>query len=71
MRTILILIAVVIVILAARRLYATTRRGNSRQIKSGQMVQCARCGIYIPESEALGFRGRHYCSAAHRDADND
>jgi uncharacterized protein len=71
MRTILILIAVVIVILAARRLLAAPRRGNNPQIKSGQMVQCARCGIFIPETEALSHHGHHYCSPAHRDADHD
>jgi uncharacterized protein len=71
MRTIIILIAVVIVVLAARRLLATPRRGNKPQIKSGQMVQCAHCGMFIPETEALSDHGHHYCSPAHRDADRD
>jgi uncharacterized protein len=29
------------------------------------MVQCAHCGIYIPEQEALVNGDRFYCSAAH------
>lgn len=32
------------------------------------MVQCARCGVHLPQSEALDRDGRHYCSADHRDA---
>ena len=71
MRNLLILIAVVIIILAVRRLLANPGRGNRPQIKSGQMVQCAHCGMFVPETEALSRNGRHYCSAAHRDADSD
>jgi uncharacterized protein len=71
MRTILILIAIVIVILAARRLFTTPRRVNNPQIKSGQMVQCAHCGMFVPEMEAISHHGHHYCSPAHRDADRD
>jgi len=34
-----------------------------------RMVQCAECDTYLPESEALtATGGRHFCSAAHRDA---
>lgn len=36
--------------------------------KSERMVKCARCGLHVPESEALRAAGRFYCSAAHRDA---
>ncbi|MFV0370599.1 MAG: PP0621 family protein [Azonexus sp.] len=32
------------------------------------MVACARCGVYLPASEALpGPQGRHFCSPQHRD----
>jgi uncharacterized protein len=33
------------------------------------MVDCARCGLHLPASEALrDARARAYCSTAHRDA---
>jgi uncharacterized protein len=33
-----------------------------------QIVQCAQCGLRLPESEALLRDARHYCSIEHRDA---
>ncbi|MEP6505470.1 MAG: PP0621 family protein [Betaproteobacteria bacterium] len=33
------------------------------------MVDCARCGLHLPASEALlDAQGRGYCSSAHREA---
>ncbi len=71
MRILLTLLAVVIVVLIARRLLAPPRPVRRPPAAPGNMVRCNRCGMYIPESEALGQRGRHYCSAEHRDADRD
>ena len=32
------------------------------------MVACARCGVYLPASEALpGPRGTYFCSSQHRE----
>ncbi|MFN3883942.1 MAG: PP0621 family protein [Rhodocyclaceae bacterium] len=31
-----------------------------------KMVSCARCGVHLPESEAVAAQGRHYCSDEHR-----
>jgi uncharacterized protein len=33
-----------------------------------RMVRCAHCDVHLPESDALLSQGRHYCSAAHREA---
>jgi uncharacterized protein len=33
----------------------------------GTMVRCARCGLHVPESEALKCGEQYYCSARHRD----
>lgn len=30
------------------------------------MVRCARCGLHVPEPEALQQAGRYYCSEQHR-----
>lgn len=33
------------------------------------MVQCAHCGVHLPEGDTLkDGHGLHYCSAAHRQA---
>lgn len=32
------------------------------------MVQCARCGVYLPAGEALRVAEAYYCCAAHRPA---
>jgi uncharacterized protein len=71
MRTLLILIAVIIVVLTVKRLFSAPRPEKNLQTHSGKMLQCAHCGMYVPETEALSHRGRDYCSAAHRDADQD
>ncbi|MFJ1252783.1 PP0621 family protein [Cupriavidus sp. CuC1] len=35
------------------------------------MVQCARCGVHLPQGEAIAYRGLHYCRRAHLPADSD
>ncbi|MDE2089725.1 MAG: hypothetical protein KGJ12_06875 [Gammaproteobacteria bacterium] len=42
-----------------------------RQAMPGKMVRCARCGLHVPENEALHASGRHYCSEQHRRADKN
>lgn len=70
-RTLFILIAVAIIVLVARRLWHKPREPVQRQLKSGNMVQCTDCGVYLPESEALQRNGRYYCSQAHLEAANE
>ncbi len=31
-----------------------------------QMVNCAHCGLYLPQNEAIGGDGRYFCCAEHR-----
>ena len=31
-----------------------------------QMVVCARCGVYVPASEALATDGQFFCNEQHR-----
>jgi uncharacterized protein len=35
------------------------------------IVRCARCGLHVPEREALQHAGRYYCSEQHRLEDGD
>ncbi len=38
-------------------------RDDERHVEN--MVSCARCGLHVPESEAVHREGKHYCSEAH------
>ena len=52
----------------------TRRRGiDSRQPppSAQHMVRCARCGLHVPEREALQHAGRYYCSAQHQLEDGE
>lgn len=55
--------------------YLLLKRGSRRQAQrrqeapaasAQQMVACAHCGVYVPESESIASEGRHYCSEPHR-----
>ena len=70
MRTLLIFIALILIVAVGKRLLLSSRRPPSRHEISGSMVQCARCGMYVPRDEALTGNGRFYCSPAHRDEDH-
>jgi uncharacterized protein len=52
-------------------------RPRRRRPVSGQrppsvqnMVRCARCGLHVPEREAIQHGGRYYCSAQHQIEDD-
>jgi len=66
----LILIAIVMAIVWLMR---GDRRGRQQQRTRGgdsaageRMVQCARCGVYLPLGEAIAAEGRYFCSEEHR-----
>lgn len=69
MRTLVIIILLVLIVIIARRLWQSPQTPAGRRQKNGQMVQCANCGIYLPEQEALQRAGHYYCSQAHLDED--
>ena len=45
------------------------REKASRNLPAETMVQCAHCGLHIPEKQAVRASGHTYCSPEHRDAD--
>jgi uncharacterized protein len=49
---------------------AGAQRAGARALaKPEAMVDCARCGLHLPASEALSdAAGQRYCCAEHRDA---
>ncbi|MBP0622865.1 PP0621 family protein [Cupriavidus consociatus] len=39
---------------------------NAGQAESAEpMVQCAQCGVHLPQGEAIAWRGLHYCRRSH------
>ena len=71
MRTILIFIALAVIAMIIKRLWQSSGPAENRQIPSGKMVQCAHCGIYTPEADAMKHHSKYYCSQAHVDAHKD
>lgn len=47
---------------------AAARRGEQakRPQAAERMVACARCGVHLPESEAIEGDGGRFCSEEHR-----
>jgi uncharacterized protein len=39
---------------------------KEEQPSSEAMVQCARCGVHLPQSGAILADGKHFCCEAHR-----
>lgn len=47
----------------------SARSGRGRRKPSAEaepMVQCARCGVFVPASEAVRAGGQTFCCEAHR-----
>lgn len=68
MRTLLIFIALALIVMVGKQLLRKPRPDTAQREITGRMVQCARCGMFVPADEALERDGRHYCSREHRDA---
>ncbi len=47
----------------------SAERPRDHEPRVENMVSCARCGLHVPESEAVHRDGRHYCSEAHARGD--
>ena len=68
MRFIIILIALAVIVMVLKRLWLTPKRKKNGRIAFNRMVQCAHCGIYTPETDAILHGDKYYCSQAHVDA---
>jgi uncharacterized protein len=67
-RLILILIALFVLIWLLRSALAGRKRGGEQappQAGKGDLVQCAHCGVHLPQAEARSAGGRSYCSEEH------
>jgi uncharacterized protein len=68
---VLIVLAVLVVWLIRRALRTPSRpesgggrHGDGRRLE-GDLVACAHCGVYLPQSEARAKEGAAYCSEEH------
>jgi uncharacterized protein len=62
---------VLLVVLAAIVVRRLTRKPPARRPSrrpAQRMVRCARCGIHVPEAEAVGDGERLFCSVEHQRA---
>ncbi len=50
---------------AARTSRPSRPASASRDGNAEAMVQCAQCGVHLPQSEAIAWRGLHYCRRSH------
>jgi uncharacterized protein len=68
LRILLIVIVVALVLMYLKRSFNNRRQPPAGQSRS-DMLRCDYCGVFVPKSESVSARGRHYCSSAHLDAD--
>lgn len=79
MRNLILFVLVLVGIWWVRRALANKRArgggaGRSARTEGGgksargmeRMIECAHCGVHVPESEGLSEAGRFYCCDAHR-----
>ncbi|MCP1313739.1 MULTISPECIES: PP0621 family protein [unclassified Halomonas] len=59
---------------AGLKLYSLYRQHKLSQqkrpperVEGGAMVRCRWCDVHVPESEALRFEEKWFCSSAHRE----
>ena len=59
------LLALIVYAVLRSRLRGTASKGSD-QAPVEDMVACARCGVNVPRSEAVEYRGLLFCSDEHR-----
>jgi uncharacterized protein len=68
----ILLLVIFAVIFIARTLGAAGRREREEKTdvrrvgKEERVVPCAHCGIHVPESAAIEWQGKRFCSDEHR-----
>ncbi|MFO7189216.1 MAG: PP0621 family protein [Pseudomonadota bacterium] len=62
----LVVVALFFLVRAMLRAPAARRQGGESGREPERMVNCKRCGLYVPVSEAVEDHGDYYCSEQHR-----
>jgi uncharacterized protein len=68
-RLILLLFLALVAYLLLKGSKAPSRPGKHKVASdrpAERMVECAHCGVHLPESESLSVGGKHFCSEEHR-----
>ncbi len=68
-RVLIFLLGIALVVWILFRLARSPSVGKSTKKPVDDMVCCARCGTFVPRSEAIREGDRNYCSTKHRDED--
>ena len=66
LRLIIILVGLWLVLTIIKRAMASLQKPPPDKPTVAKMVVCARCGVHIPESEAVRDGDRCFCSEEHR-----
>lgn len=45
-------------------------QSDKKEVPAEMMVPCARCGVYVPKSEAYFKNNKYYCCSQHLREDN-
>ena len=65
-KLLLLILAAVVVWRLAKGFRGKDAAGRAPEAAPEQMVNCAHCGLYFPQSEAVREGGRYFCCAEHR-----
>ncbi|MFA5913479.1 MAG: PP0621 family protein [Burkholderiales bacterium] len=65
-KLLLLILAVVVLWRLAKGSRRKERADSAPKPVPERMVSCAHCGLYLPQSEAIGEEGRYFCCAEHR-----
>lgn len=68
-RVLIFLLGIALVVWILFRLARSPSIEKHGKKQVDDMVRCARCGTFVPRSEAIHEGDRDYCSAQHRDED--
>lgn len=74
-KLIILAIAIWLVITILKRYRKSLDQSDASATNGGRdsesMVQCAHCGIHLPQSESVQSDGQYFCSQAHVHAPKD
>jgi uncharacterized protein len=65
-KLLILLILALVVYLAIKAAFRPRPRRGGGASAAEDMVACERCGVNLPRSEALAWRGRYFCCEEHR-----
>lgn len=70
-RLLAIVFVIWLIVHFAKRLLSSRDKLPDRQKtdKISRMVRCEKCGLHVPEHEAIQHQGHYFCCKAHQDSD--